>query len=126
MRVPGKSRGWGSLGKQAKGLKHVLPKYRKQSTGKPCFPRARRPGQGSNQTTRTDKVRRLGGRRRKAIAPRRRAPEPKSHSNGGYLVKVAYLLVTTAWLVGAQTPQATQDKDAVKQAAPAAAVAPVT
>jgi hypothetical protein len=31
-----------------------------------------------------------------------RAPEAKSHPNGGYLVKVAYLLVTTAWLVGAQ------------------------
>jgi hypothetical protein len=30
------------------------------------------------------------------------APEAKSHPNGGYLVKVAYLLVTTAWLVGAQ------------------------
>jgi len=41
-------------------------------------------------------------------------------------VKVAYLLVTTAWLVGAQTPGAPGDKDA-KQPAPAAVtVAPVT
>jgi hypothetical protein len=39
-------------------------------------------------------------------------------------VKVAYLLVTTAWLVGAQTPGAAQD--AAKQPAAPAAVAPVT
>src|SRR5579862_600462 len=57
---------------------------------------------------------------------RRRAPEPKSHSNGGYLVKVAYLLVTTAWLVGAQTGAAQEAVKQPVQPAQPAAVAPVT
>src|SRR6266481_592284 len=50
--------------------------------------------------------RRLDGWRRRASPSLSavRAPEPQSHPNGGYLVNVAYLLVTTACLATGQNP----------------------
>jgi hypothetical protein len=54
-----------------------------------------------------------------------RGPEPKSFLLGGYLVKVAILLVTTTWLAGAeQAPPAAPAPKAPAAVAPAPAPGP--